>query len=206
MVSRQGWDSRYAPSMTGDTWTVKWDEIATPLDLLLLMCTQTSGHLGTGMLAARALMSGEGDRRGDLTAMLQSAAIAADFFWPSPSRRRPLRDAFPSRGADFRHVLGMDDAEPPALDLIRNDLVHVDERIEELFLADPNLSLIAWGSSRPREGTLAYMSYLPGEKVVLSLGKELSVVELEDWLRDTLARTSKMFLPMAARSGQQRRG
>ena len=187
--------------MTDKGWAVDWDAITTPGSLLLLMTTQLTPQVEIAIRAGTALLAGEGEKIQNVSAFLASASSAASFLWPSPMRHRELREAFPNRAADLRHVLGVADEEPAALDKIRNDLIHIDERLEKLYLANPNLSLMAWGaSSKAATGTKILMSFDPATGVLHSLDEEVNVKELVEWLIDLRKRLGRMFMPLLVKS------
>lgn len=63
--------------MPDDQWTVDWDSIETPLELLNLMLTQATPQAQVAAKAGRQLMRGEDPREATAT-LLQSAAMVAD--------------------------------------------------------------------------------------------------------------------------------
>lgn len=203
-VSRARRSSGYASTMPNEQLHVDWDSIETPLQLLNLMLTQAAPQAQVAAKAGRQLMRGEEPQEATAT-LLQSAAIVADFLWPSPSRRRPLAQAFPRRGEDLRHLLGVNDQAFSALDRIRNDFVHVDERLEALYLADPNAPLTMWGSGPSADGsTRVFIAYDRDRHVVHSLGSEVDVAALCDWLDALVHRIGEVWLPTMIRGGRQR--
>jgi hypothetical protein len=127
-----------------DIGKVEWKTIATPGNLLWLMFTQLTPHIQVAIKAGKEILSGSYNVE-SASAFLFSAAVVGDFFWPSAKRSQALSKAFPARARDMRHLVGLPDDEPPGLDVIRNDLTHVDERLEELFLQDPDGPMVAWG-------------------------------------------------------------
>jgi hypothetical protein len=188
--------------MTDPTrWNINWSSLTTPGDLLTLLLTQLSPQVELAIKAGRSLLTTDDERVANTTLFLASASSAASFLWPSPSRRRPIAEAFPNRADDLRHILGLLDAQPTALVRIRNDLTHVDERIEELFLANPDLSIVTWSSATTAAaGTHIYMAFDRDTETLHSLGQEVQVRELVEWLEGLLARISRTWLAVMVRS------
>lgn len=186
-------------------WIPNWDNYTTPIDLLTLMLTQLGGHIEAALAAARKIRDGV-DVPYNLRAFLTAAASAASFPWPSPSRRAPLRRAHPNRGADIIDLLGLDDNQPVDLAKIRNDLIHADERFEELYLENPDLPLTAWGESTNAidPERIYYMSYNPETETIHSLGVEVDLAEVTLWLREVRERSGLVFLQTMMRGGRER--
>lgn len=183
-----------------ESWTVDWPSIETRGDLLVLMFTQLTPHVDTAIESGQQILSGEFNVR-STSSFLFSAAVVGDFFWPSPQRRRPVATAFPKRDRDMRHLLGLSETEPSVLDQIRNDLAHVDERLEELFLADPDGPLLAWGNgAKSPEGTRRYMNFDPDSGVLHSLDTEVDVAELVEWYSNLRQRISRVTFQLMMRS------
>jgi hypothetical protein len=186
-----------------ESWRVEWNSIATPGDLLWLMFTQLTPHVEAAIKAGKAIQGGTYNVE-TASAFLFSAAVVGDFFWPSTLRARNrfgIAEAFPNRAHDMRHLVGIPDEEPADLDLIRNDLTHVDERLEELYVQNPDGPMIAWSDgSTSADGTRRYMNYEPEIGVLHSLGREINVVEVVAWLENLLARISKVSFQLMVRS------
>jgi len=188
--------------MTDPTsWSVNWSSMTTPGELLNLLMTQLTPQVELAIKSGRALLASSDNRVENTTLFLASASSAASFLWPSPSRKRALRDAFPNRADDLRQVLGLADNEPTALGRIRNDLTHVDERIEELFLANPNLSIVTWsGSSTAAPGTHVYMAYDRDSEMVHSLGQEFNLRDLVEWFEGLFIRLRQTWFQVMLRA------
>jgi hypothetical protein len=164
------------------------------------MFTQLSPHVQAAIKAGRKILDGHYDVE-TASAFLFSAAVVGDFFWPSPQRRAAVAREFPRRDADMRHLVGLPDDEPADLDKIRNDLTHVDERLEELYLADPEGPMLAWGNgSSSTAATRRYMNFDPETKVLHSLGREINVAEVVVWLENLLARIGRVSMQLMIRS------
>ena len=164
------------------------------------MFTQLTPHVQAAIEAGRRILNGAYNVE-TASAFLFSAAVVGDFFWPSPRRGRALTRAFPQRADDMRHLVGLPDEEPSDLDVIRNDLTHVDERLEELYLANPNGPMLAWGNgAASREGTRRYMNFDPANHVLHSLGREVDVEDVVAWLENLLGRIGRVSLELMIRS------
>lgn len=190
VMTNESGDSQEPP----EEWVVDWKSIDTPGDLLVLMCSQLQQHLNAAIRAGCVVVS----ERFDLTTVapfLFSAAIVGDFFWPSPSRRGVYARAFPNRPRDMRHLVGIEDVEPANLDKVRNDLTHIDERLEELYLAGPQSPLYMWGpdnAGMPPE-TRRYMTFDASTGTVHSLGRDINARELVEWLDYVARRLAQVF-------------
>lgn len=181
---------------------MEWKSITTRGDLLWLMFTQLTPHVQVAIKAGKEILGGKYNVE-TASSFLFSAAVVGDFFWPSEGRDRnkfDVADAFPDRARDMRHLLGLPDSAPTDLDRIRNDLTHVDERLEELFVQDPDGPMIAWGDgSKAREGTRRYMNFARETGILHSLGREINVGEVVAWLENLLARASRVSFELMLR-------
>lgn len=185
-------------------WSVDWESISTPGELLVLLLSQLTPQVEAAISAGNLILSGGVQVIAPVSAFLFSAANAGDFLWPSAQRgrnRHGIAASFPNRARDMRHLLGLPDEEPSELDSIRNDLTHADERIEELYLEDPNASLIFWGvGTVVAGGPRHYMNFDPPTGVLHSLGHEISLTDMVAWLVDLLDRISKVSIQLFFRS------
>ena len=183
-----------------ESWTIQWRSIETRGDLLVLMFSQLTPHVETAIESGRRILDAEFNV-GTASSFLFSASVVGDFFWPSPQRRRVLREAYPRRDRDMRHVVGLPDDQPPGLDSIRNDLTHVDERLEEMILEAADAPLLAWadGNSAP-EGTRRYMNFERATGVLHSLGTEVDVTQIVAWHENLRARVARAFVPLVMKS------
>lgn len=131
------------------TEPVDWESITTKGELLMLLLTQLAPQVKIAIVSGRKILDDDTDRMPSIAAFVAASGTVTSFLWTSPSRSSALRRRFPARGRDLRHILGLHDTEPEGLRRIRNDLTHIDERIEELFLTEDAPSLLAWGSGHP---------------------------------------------------------
>lgn len=168
-----------------DEWIIDWKTVDTRSDLLLLLVTQLTPQVAIALNSGRAIIDTDTDRMRNISSFLASVGTVSNFLWTKDSRRKSVRNAFPMRGRDLRHVLGLPDQEPENLVAIRNDLTHIDERIEELFLEDRTPSLLIWGTGLPTSGQRVLMNYNAETTTIQSLTSSIEVANLVNWL-DTL--------------------
>ncbi|WP_405219139.1 hypothetical protein [Agrococcus sp. Ld7] len=183
-----------------DTWHVEWQTINTPGELLFLLVSQLAPQVAVGSTAGQKIIGGTYSPE-TASAFLFSAGVVGDFFWPSPGRgRKPVASAFPNRARDLRHLLGLPEAEFSQLDSIRNDLAHVDERMEELYLDNPTAPLLAWGGGGVLlKDTRRYLNYDPTTGTLHSLGIDVDVAAFVAWLESLQARIGRITMPLFLR-------
>lgn len=188
------------PEREDRTWNVNWKSLTTPPDLLMLLFTQVTPQLEMAIKAGNKILH-EGYEVETVSAFLSAAALSGNFFWPIQSRNKELKRAFPDRGRDMRHLVGLRDDQPDSLMKIRNDLAHADEKIERLYFDDPTGSILAWGNgANAPDETRRYLTYDPDTTVLHSLGSEINFRDLTDWFIDLHQRVSRVSMPLFAYS------
>ncbi|TFD62545.1 hypothetical protein E3T39_00915 [Cryobacterium suzukii] len=166
-------------------------QLTTPTVLLGLMCYTLNGEAGAAKRAAQSFLAGRerdatarfiGPKKAEARLMVTTAGTAAAFIWPLDSRKRALRGAFPRRGEDLRLLLNLDENELSSLRGVRNSLMHIDERMEELYLSDSFHLFSVWKiTTDPVQGG-NFMSWNPETEVLSFLDLEICVPNLIELL------------------------
>jgi hypothetical protein len=167
-------------------WAVDWDSITTPGTLLLWEITQLTPQALNARDAVQHLIAGKVDRMQSVPSVLAAIGSLASFLWPNPGR--DLGGRFPKRGGDLRHILGIDDDRPEYLrKAIRNDLIHVDERLEEFYNEDPKMSFSMWMEGKPEGDQRALFAWDAVESTLYSQGVAIDMKALLNWLQMLLS-------------------
>lgn len=172
---------------------INWESIQTDGALLLLLLTQLLPQAEIARNAGRAIRSDDRNKSHDISAFLYSAGSVASFLWPGPNRRSELKMAFPHRGNDLRLLLLQPSNELEGLKSIRNDLAHIDERIEQIFLESTLPKFSAWGSGSPQPGRADLMNYDASTGSIHSTGGKIVLADLAEWLEFLIQRGGIVF-------------
>jgi|SRR5690625_1111571 len=178
---------------------VDWAGIITPGNLLLTLIATVQPILAQAIRHGKEILKGKAGHE-NVPAFLALAGTASTFFWVSASRRDRLGKRFPNRDKDMRAIAGISGSRPQSLTLVRNDFIHVDERLEEFYLDSPEANLISWQTVRSDGNRRHFMTQSEDGRSLYSLQGVIDVPEVIMWLERTYGSISKNFLYLAVNS------
>jgi hypothetical protein len=143
------------------------------------------------------LSAGNADKHALALQMVSVAGTAAAFLWPLPARKKSLATAFPRRGEDMRLLLNLDENRTASLKLLRDSVIHLDERIEEQFLMSSKPQMTMWTVTETELGDGAHFAWWnPVTQVFGFLDNTVHIPELIETLELIQRRAAAAFLPM----------
>jgi hypothetical protein len=158
-------------------YKVDMNAIDSPVRMLEVMAFTLGSLAGTAKIAAEQFMA---DSKSSASAsaqlMISTASTVGAFFWPLPSRRKKLTQAYPLRGEDLQALFGLDSNRLESLKLIRDSMIHLDERIEEFWLTTPDGQLTMWAVTETPVAGGNFMSWNPKTEMFSFLDHSMSVV------------------------------
>ena len=170
-------------------------QVGAPAELLTLMLFTLETQAQTARRAAVAYLAGGRYQRDNAQLMISTAGTVAAFVWPVDTGRA-IRKAYPRRGEDLQLLLGLNENKLAALKGIRNSMMHLDERIEESYLADPKLGFSMWMTKTDPGNGRNFMSWNPETEVFSFLEHEVCVPDLCEILALIQRRAAKAFVLM----------
>lgn len=157
--------------------------IDSPVQMLTVMAFTLGSLAGVAKDAATQFLNGEkASASSAAQLMVGTAGTVGAFLWPLSSRRKKLAEAFPRRGQDLQELFGVDENGLGSLRLLRDSMIHLDERIEEFWLSTPEGQLSMWAVTEDPVPGGNFMSWNPVTEEFSFLDHSLSVRELVDLL------------------------